>query len=100
MGECIEDGGNEHIKVSHLAYINPKLLGVIMESFLPVELPPCPVCGGEVFIAENDGKLFVFQCSRDGDHIWEEPFKTEQSAIEAYLATPYCKMYLKMKENE
>ena len=70
-------------------------LGKVLNSFLPVELPPCPVCGGDTTVLMDGlgtGESWRVICP-DCDITFTEQYK-EQEAIDSYLATPYCVMYL------
>ena len=72
----------------------------VLESFLPVELPPCPVelppcpvCGEEMK-PRNKERWYWVSCAYDHNHIITERCHSEQKAIDAYLATPWCRMWL------
>lgn len=68
----------------------------ILESFLQKELPPCPICGEVVNV--KGGNYWDVFCSEGTAHIDMGGYDTKQEAIDAYLATPYCKMYLENKQ--
>ena len=71
-------------------------LGKILNSFLPVELPPCPVCGEPIHSECDDGYyvMVCWQCGTIGVN-----YDTEKQAIDAYLAIPYCVMYLERSKD-
>ena len=67
----------------------------VLNRLLPVELPPCPVCGGDTTVLMDGlgtGESWRVICP-DCDITFTEQY-TEQEAIGSYLATPYCVMYL------
>lgn len=65
----------------------------ILESFLPVELPPCPRCGEPMEVRPNiAGNTKMVGC--DHCDVFIGYGETEQEAIDDALDTPYCKMYL------
>ena len=65
-----------------------------LESLLPVELPPCPVCGGKMLVSQLDGYFRWWCHERACIASGLYKYKTKQEAIDAYLAIPYCILYL------
>ena len=77
-------------------------LGKILESFLPVELPPCPVCGSNVDIEYlNACNRYYVKCFRCDIPLsgYISLIHSKQEAIDAYLAIPYCVMYLERSKD-